>query len=116
MKPLDSQLDIELTRDPSVWRRAIETFEGRAGDFTPRTTFEEQYLGRAPAVVETSRAQIVMSAMRALVTRLGEASRGRSAVAFVTEAAPGGRTDGAAPADFQSTSGSRAARASRSTR
>jgi VWFA-related protein len=94
MKPLDSQLDIELTRDRSVWRRAIETFEGRAGDFAPRTAFEEQYLGRAPLVVETSRAQIVMSAMRALVTRLGEASRGRSAVAFVTEGfAPGGRSD-----------------------
>jgi VWFA-related protein len=85
MKPLDSQLEIALTADRDVWRRAIETFEGRAGDFAPRTAFEEQYIGRAPAIVESSRAQIVTSALRALVTRLGEASSGRSAVAFVSE-------------------------------
>jgi VWFA-related protein len=85
MKPLDSQLEIALTADRDVWRRAIETFEGRAGDFAPRTAFEEQYIGRAPAIVESSRAQIVTSALRALVTRLGDASPGRSAVAFVSE-------------------------------
>jgi VWFA-related protein len=85
MKPLDSQLEIALTADRDVWRRAIETFEGRAGDFAPRTAFEEQYIGRAPAIVESSRAQIVTSALRALVTRLGDASSGRSAVAFVSE-------------------------------
>ncbi len=94
MKPLDSQLEIALTRDAAVWRRAIETFEGRAGDYTPRTPFEEQYIGRAPPIVETSRAQIVTSALRALVTHLGEASAARSAVAFVSEGfAAGGRSD-----------------------
>jgi VWFA-related protein len=92
MKPLDSQLEIALTADRGVWRRAIETFDGRAGDYEPRTAFEEQYIGRAPALVETSRAQIVTSALRALVTRLGEASSGRAAVAFVSEGfATGGR-------------------------
>ena len=94
MKPLDSQLEIALTRDAAVWQRAIDTFEGRAGDFTPRTPFEEQYIGRAAPIVETSRAQIVTSALRALVTHLGEASAARSAVAFVSEGfAAGGRSD-----------------------
>ncbi len=91
MKPLDSQLEIALTRDAAVWQRAIETFEGRAGDFTPRTPFEEQYIGRAAPIVETSRAQIVTSALRALVTHLGEASAARSAVAFVSEGFAAGR-------------------------
>ncbi len=85
MKPLDSQLTIELSPDPATWKAAVETFDGRAGDFAPRSAFEEQYLGRAPALVEASRAQIVTSALRALVTRLGDAAPGRSAIAFVSE-------------------------------
>lgn len=85
MKPLDSQLTIEASSDPASWRQAIDSFEGRAGDFTPRTPFEEQYIGRAPELVRTSRAQIVTSALRAVVVRLGELSSGRSALAFVSE-------------------------------
>lgn len=94
MKPLDSQLAIEPSSDPAAWRRAVETFDGRAGDYAPRTPFEEQYIGRAPELVRSSRAQIVTSALRALVLRLGELSSGRSAVAFVTEGfAAGGRAE-----------------------
>lgn len=84
MKPLDSQLSIDVTSDRGAWQRAIDTFDGRAGDFAPRTPFEAQYLGRAPAAVEAARAQIVTAALRALVTRLGEISSGRAAVAFVS--------------------------------
>ena len=85
MKPLDSQLSIDATSDRDAWRRAIDTFDGRAGDFAPRTPFEAQYIGRAPSAVEAARAQIVTAALRALVTRLGELSSGRTAVAFVSE-------------------------------
>jgi VWFA-related protein len=93
MKPLDSQLSIEVTGDRDAWARAIETFDGRAGDFAPRTPFEAQYLGRAPSAVEAARGQIVTAALRALVTRLGELSSGRAAVAFVSEGfAAGGQS------------------------
>ena len=85
MKPLDSQLSIDVTSDRGAWERAIETFDGRAGDFAPRTPFEAQYFGRAPSAVEAARAQIVTAALRALVTRLGEISSDRAAVAFVSE-------------------------------
>jgi VWFA-related protein len=94
MKPLDSQLAIPVTADRAQWRSAIETFEGRAGDFAPRTQFEAQYLGHAPSAVEAARAQIVTAGLRALVTRVAEVSSGRSAVAFVSEGfAAGGRSD-----------------------
>jgi VWFA-related protein len=94
MKPLDSQLAINVTMPPAEWRSAIESFEGRAGDFAPRTEFEAQYFGRAPSAVETARAQIATAALRALVTRVGEVSSGRSAVVFVSEGfAAGGRSD-----------------------
>jgi VWFA-related protein len=93
MKPLDSQLSIDVTSDRDARARAIETFDGRAGDFAPRTPFEAQYLGRAPSAVEAARGQIVTAALRALVTRLGELSSGRAAVAFVSEGfATGGQS------------------------
>ncbi len=94
MKPLDSQLAIPFVSDRHALRSAIETFSGRAGDYTPRTPFEQQYLGHAPEAVETARRQIVTAAIRALVTRLGETAAGRSAVAIVTEGVgTGGRSD-----------------------
>lgn len=94
MKPLDSQLAIPFVSDRRALRSAIETFSGRAGDYTPRTEFEQQYLGHAPEAVETARRQIVTAAIRALVTRLGEVAAGRSAVAIVTEGVgTGGRSD-----------------------
>jgi VWFA-related protein len=93
MKPLDSQLSIDVTSDRDARARAIETFDGRAGDFAPRTPFEAQYLGRAPSAVEAARGQIVTAALRALVTRLGKLSSGRAAVAFVSEGfATGGQS------------------------
>lgn len=85
MKPLDSQLAIQFAADRAAVRAAIDTFSGRAGDFTPRTPFEQQYLGHAPDAVQAARRQIVTAAIRALVTRLGDGAMGRSAVAVVSE-------------------------------
>ena len=93
MKPLDSQTAIELTSDRTAIRTAVETFAGRAGDYTPRTEFEQKYMGHAPAAVEMARAQIVSAALRALAVRLGQASEGRTAIAFVSEGFAGGRQD-----------------------
>jgi len=40
MKPLDSLFTIRLTRDREAVRRAIESFEGRKGDYQPRNGYE----------------------------------------------------------------------------
>ena len=84
LKPLDSLPAIRLTADRGPTRDAIATFEGRKGNLEPRTTLEEETLGRAPALVEAGRAQVVLSALRALVGQLGSAP-GRSAVLLVSE-------------------------------
>jgi VWFA-related protein len=72
MRPLDHLSDILFTRDHGKARHAIESFTGRRDDYTPRGSFEEQYLGRTPAAVRAARAQIVMSGLRALATRIGD--------------------------------------------
>lgn len=92
MKPLDHLDGIRFTRDRETLRRVVASFEGRRGDYTPRTPFEAQYLGRAPGAVRAARAQIVASGVRALATRMGELDGGLSGVVLVTE---GFATDGA---------------------
>ncbi len=85
LKPLDSLTEIRFTRDRALLRQAIAGFQGCRDDFTPRSPFEAQYLGRAPAAVRTARAQIVMSGLRALIARIGELDAGLSAVALMSE-------------------------------
>lgn len=84
LKPLDSLPAIRLTTDRARLRDAIAQFEGRKGNFEPRNRLEEETLGRAPALVAAGRAQVVLSALRALAGQLGSAP-GRSAILLVSE-------------------------------
>lgn len=85
MKPLDPLNAIQLTQDRRAIRQAIEDFGGRKDDYTPRTPFEENFMSRAPRAADTSRAQVVSSALQALAVRLGEAREGRKAIVLVSE-------------------------------
>jgi VWFA-related protein len=85
MKPLDSVTDIMFTRDRDTARKAVAAFDGRKGDYTARTAFEQQYLGRSPEAVRSARAQIVMSGLRALTMRMGELDGDLGAIVLVSE-------------------------------
>jgi VWFA-related protein len=91
IKPLDpvTLTSIQPTADHELVRRAIERFEGRKGDFAPRTAFERTYLAHAPAAVAEARAQIVTSGVRALAARLVQLSSERAdlqpAIVLVTD-------------------------------
>jgi VWFA-related protein len=85
IKPLDQLTDLRFTRNRDVSRQAIASFGGRKDDYTPRTTFEEQYMGRSASAVRSARAQIVLSGLRAMSTRIGELGGGLSAVVVLTE-------------------------------
>jgi VWFA-related protein len=84
MKPLDPLSSIRLTTDRDELRRTIATFEGRKGQYQPRTPLEAETMGSAPSLVEAGRAQVILSALRALTAQLGTVS-GRSAILIVTE-------------------------------
>ena len=84
VKPLDPLSKISLGADRASLESGIAAFEGRRGIYEPRTPLEEETLGRAPDLVEAGRAQIVLSALRALTARLGNVP-GQSAILLVSD-------------------------------
>ena len=84
LKPLDPLTTIRLTGHREALLASIAAFEGRKGNFEPRSILEEETMGRAPALVQAGRAQVVLSGLRALATQLGS-SPGRSAILLVSE-------------------------------
>ncbi len=85
VKPLDPLHAIAFTGDRNVVRQVINGFEGHAGDYTPRSEFERNFMSRDPKTAEPARAQIVSAALIALARRLGEQQDGRKALIFVSE-------------------------------
>lgn len=85
MKPLDHLTSIRFTRNREEAKKTVSSFNGRRNDYTPRTPFEEQYLGRSPGAVRAARAQIVMSALRALATRMGDLNGGLGGIVLMSE-------------------------------
>lgn len=88
MKPLDNVTTIRFTRDRAALHGAVDGFTGRKGDYAPRTPFEEQYIGRAPAAVIAARRQIVTAGLRELSMRLGELQADRGVIVLVSEGFP----------------------------
>ena len=85
VRPLDPLHAITFTQDRALIRKVIATFEGHAGDYTPRTEFERDFLSRDPKTAEATRAQVVSAALQSLSKRLGDQQPGRKALIFVAE-------------------------------
>ncbi len=85
VKPLDPLHAITFTEDRALIRKVIAAFEGHAGDYTPRTEFERNFMSRDPKTAEAARAQVVSAALQSLAMRLGEQPRERKALIFVSE-------------------------------
>src|SRR5262249_4790204 len=85
LKPLDSLLTIRLTRDREVMHHAIDTFQGRRGEFDPRTPFEQRFIAGDPARIAQVRTQVTISALNALAGHLGRLSDARKTIIFVSE-------------------------------
>jgi VWFA-related protein len=101
VKPLDPLMGITATTDRDIIRRAIETFEGRKDDFTPRTPFERNYMAQAPAAVQAARAQIVTSALRAIGVTLSQKPDVLPAIVLVSDGFARLRTSRDLPANLQ---------------
>jgi VWFA-related protein len=85
MKPLDSLFTIRMTRDRDELRHAIDTFQGRRGEYDPRNAFEKNFIAGTPAGIEQLRTQVATSALNALVVHLGKLNEGRKSVVLVSE-------------------------------
>lgn len=85
MYPLTPVNDISFTRNRSRLISAVQAFEGRKFNYTPRNQFEEQYAYYPAATVEKIRNQITMSALKAAAIRMGGLREGRKSIIFVSE-------------------------------
>lgn len=85
MYPLMPISDLQLTRDHEKVLNAINTFEGRKFDYTPRNIAEQNYARYSTEQVERIRNDVVMGALQSLATRLGSLREGRKSIVFVSE-------------------------------
>jgi VWFA-related protein len=85
MKPLDSLLKIDLTRDRASAREMVAAFEGRKGDYAARNDYERQFIAGTPPRIEAARTQVAWSAMQALAVHLGTVGTRRKTLIVVTE-------------------------------
>jgi VWFA-related protein len=85
VKPLDPLHAITFTQDRTVIRQVIAAFEGHAGDYSPRSEFERNFMSRDPRTADPARAQVVSAALQALARRLGDQPASRRALIFVSE-------------------------------
>ena len=87
LRPLDSLLTIKLTQDRAALHKAIDAFEGRRGDYQPRTEFERRYIVTDRARADEQRAQSTWSTLNALTLHLANLGTGRTSVLLVSEQA-----------------------------
>jgi VWFA-related protein len=85
MYPLMPVSDLQLTRDHEKIANAINTFDGRKFDYTPRNIVEQNYARYSTDQVERIRNDVVMGALQGLATRLGSLREGRKSIIYVSE-------------------------------
>jgi VWFA-related protein len=98
MKPLDPAAGIAPVRSTEDLSAEVARFEGRKGNYTPLSPYEEELMSVAPPTAPRQRAQVARAAMQALVARLAafaDGDEGRKAVIVISEGFdaddPGGR-------------------------
>src|SRR5215467_299991 len=87
VRPLESLLKIRLTADHAALHQAIDKFEGRRGDYEPRSAFERNTIVADRGGADSQRAQTTWSSLNALALHLANLRAGRASVVFVSEQA-----------------------------
>jgi len=86
MYPLTPVSDVLFTRDHEAVINAIQRFEGRKYNYTPRNEVERQQVDRnSTDTVEKLRNQVVYTAIESLTLHLGALRDSRKSVIFVSE-------------------------------
>jgi len=82
LAPLDT---VRFTRNHDALSRALLRFEGRKYRYEPMNQFEYRYANESTEIVERIRNQVSLSAIKALIIRMGSLKEGRKALILVTE-------------------------------
>jgi VWFA-related protein len=83
--PLTPVSEILFTNDHASIVSAVQKFEGRKFDYTPRNRFEEEYARYPTPEVERIRNEVVMDALSAVAVRMGSMRQGRKSIIYVSE-------------------------------
>jgi VWFA-related protein len=85
MYPLTPITDLRFSRNREASISAIEHFEGRKFNYTPRNQFEEKYANYPAQVVERVRNQVTMDALKGAAMKMGALREGRKSIILVSE-------------------------------
>jgi VWFA-related protein len=85
MLPLQPTDSVRMTRNHEAVMKALMQFEGVKYDYTPRNDIERRYQFYPTEAVEMIRHQVSMSALKALIVRMGGLKEGRKALILVSE-------------------------------
>jgi VWFA-related protein len=86
MYPLWSINDVRLNRNREELATGIRGFTGRKYDYTPRNQFEENYVHYVSTIeAERIRNDVTLSALKALIVRLGGLTERRKAIILISE-------------------------------
>ena len=85
MYPLQPAAAVRFSRNHAAVRKGIEGFLGRKFDYVPRNDYEQQYANYPTEIVERIRNQVSLSALQALISRMGGLKEGRKALVLVSE-------------------------------
>ena len=85
MYPLQSVLDVRMTRNHEAIVQGIQQFVGRKYDYTPMNDIEQQYANYPAETVERIRNQVSLSALKGLIIHMGTLKEGRKSLILVSE-------------------------------
>lgn len=85
MYPLQSVLNLRMTRNHGAIIQGIQRFNGRKYDYTPMNDIEQQYANYPVETVERIRAKVSLSALKGLIIHMGTLKQGRKSLIVVSE-------------------------------
>jgi VWFA-related protein len=85
MYPLQSVLNLRMTRNHGAIIQGIQRFNGRKYDYTPMNDIEQQYANYPVETVERIRNKVSLSALKGLIIHMGTLKQGRKSIIVVSE-------------------------------
>jgi hypothetical protein len=85
MYPLQSVLNVRMTRNHAAIVQGIQKFTGRKYDYTPMNDIEQQYANYPTETVERIRNKVSLSALKGLIIHMGTLKQGRKSLIVVSE-------------------------------
>ena len=85
MYPLESVLNVRMTRDHDAVVKGLDRFFGRKYDYTPLNDLERQYAYLPAETQEQIRVRVALSAIQGLIVHMGTLKEGRKSLVIVSE-------------------------------